>query len=235
MPKNKEKVHDEVKDEFKTMMVQEENELDEQRFLAYLEKTSEPERFKDEGKKTTVLVPYNSFGVDEIQTYELPELPERHRDFAFRWATECRTDRAWAQVFHVSMSTICNWKRIPKIRTYRTLVRKKWETALFERMKLLEDKAYRKLDEILSTPVTDSNMESIRKTICDVLNIKKGDLPRSTEGNKTTLILNQQNNIEQDQTVISLSNIKERTAELELLEDVMQGRVIVEKMEEESK
>jgi hypothetical protein len=102
-------------------------------------------------------------------------------------------------------------------------------------MKLLEDKAYRKLDEILSTPVTDSNMESIRKTICDVLNIKKGDLPRSTEGNKTTLILNQQNNIEQDQTVISLSNIKERTAELELLEDVMQGRVIVGKMEEESK
>lgn len=102
---------------------------------------------------------------------ELPLLPEKHRMFAFRWATEFRTNADWGRIFHVSDTRIAEWKKNPKILKYYLIIRRKQNLVLMERMKLLETKAFQKLYELLDMDITDKNADVIRKTIMNVLGV----------------------------------------------------------------
>jgi hypothetical protein len=65
------------------------------------------------------------FEVSEVSKIEdLPALPERLRDFSFRYATEYhKTHKAWAKDYGVSASAIEKWLYNPKVQTYITAVR----------------------------------------------------------------------------------------------------------------
>jgi len=102
---------------------------------------------------------------------ELPLLPEKYRNFAFRWATEFRTTRQWSEIFHVAPETINWWKRNPKIIRYYFIIRRKHNLLMMERMKTLENKAFQKLYEILDLPVNDKNVEALGKMIMRILGV----------------------------------------------------------------
>lgn len=182
-----------------------------------------------EARKMLLPVSFKAFGIDEIEVYELPELSERHRDFAFRWATESRTNADWGQIFHVSAYTIGQWKRYPKVRTYHDIIEAKRATRMAEQRRLIEDKAIKRLSDLLDVEFAGDTIESIRKGILDALNISQGVVPQSSAPGTV-------NNINQSQAQIAgakataqaeasgpvnLAKMKERIDELALIEEIV--------------
>ena len=183
-----------------------------------------------EARKILLPVSFKAFGIDEIETYELPELSERHRDFAFRWATESRSNADWGQIFHVSAYTIGQWKRYPKVKAYHDIIEAKRLTRMAERMRLMEDKAINKLSDLLDVEFSGDTIESIRKGILDALNISQGVVPQSS-GPGTAIHVNQsQGQVAGAQAAaqaeaasgpVNLASIRERIDELALIEEII--------------
>ena len=62
--------------------------------------------------------------VDNIPNLEdLPFIPERMRDFAFRYATEYMPVKQWAKVYNVSPETIRSWLSHEGVRAYIAVCR----------------------------------------------------------------------------------------------------------------
>jgi len=156
---------------------------------------------------------------------ELPLLPEKHRMFAFRWATEFRTNEEWGKIFHVSGSRIAEWKKIPKILRYYLIIRQKQNIVLMERMKLLETKAFQKLYEILDLEVTDKNADIIRKTIMNVLGVDvEGtlNLRVTAEANvRSNIPATETKAVAKVETSVDIKKLRDRLDEMELLEDLV--------------
>jgi hypothetical protein len=180
-----------------------------------------------ESKKILLPVSFKAFGIDAIETYQLPELSERHRDFAFRWATESRTNADWGQIFHVSAYTIGQWKRYPKVKAYHDIIEAKRMARITERVRLLEDKAYHRLSDLLDVEFSDGTIESIRKGILNVLNISQGVIPQAEA---PAIHVNQsQGQIAGAQASagaeasapVNLATMRERIDELALIEEIV--------------
>jgi hypothetical protein len=176
--------------------------------------------------KVIVPVDFKAFGVDELEVYELPELSEKHREFAFRTAIESRSISEWSRIFHVSPQSICDWKKNPKIHAYTNIIRRKRLTLLAEKNIILEDKARSKLLSLLDIDINDDNIDSIRKAILDALNVSKGILPISGVSQN----LNVHQSTEQKTGVVqsveinkpaSTSTMREKINEIELLEEII--------------
>ena len=156
---------------------------------------------------------------------ELPLLPERHRMFAFRWATEFRGTQEWANLFHVTSATIIEWKKNPKIVKYYMIIRRKQNMVLMERMKILEAKAFQKLYELLDMPVTDKNADVVRKTIMNVLGVDvDGALnlrvtAEAVAGTKSES--GEERAVAKVEASVDLKRLRERIDEMELLEDMV--------------
>jgi len=125
---------------------------------------------------------------------ELPLLPNRIREFAFRYATEFRSYHQWAGIFHVSTTTILHWLHKPEVMQY--IIKIRWERSalMAERLNNLEVSAYSKLQDILDTPITKDTISAIRETIKDVLGLRSREsLPKSTDESGINININQTN------------------------------------------
>jgi len=154
---------------------------------------------------------------------QLPLLPEKYKNFAFRWATEFRSNKQWADIFHVASSTIEAWKRNPKILRYYIIIRKKHNLLVMERMKLLEERCFQKLYEMLDLPVTDKNFDAMGKMIMKILGMDidgnfnlrvTAESSSSSAGEKA---------VTKVEASIDVDQLRERLDEISLLEQVVKG------------
>lgn len=161
--------------------------------------------------------------------HELPDLPNRMREFAFRWMTEYRSTKDWAKLFNVSVTTIWIWRTNPKIVKYAAVIKYKRNALMLERNLTLENKAYTKLNEILDMKITEDNAEVMRKTILDTLNIIQQRLPRSAEPaaqitNINASAVQNKNKIENKVSEVDIKDIRDKLDEMELIEQVLSDK-----------
>lgn len=124
----------------------------------------------------------------------LPKLAPRVQTFAFRYATEVRRHKDWAQIFHVTIHCIRWWLLKPEVMQYILMIRRERVHLMAERVNSLEMKAYEKLNEFLSLPINDDNAEAIRKAIQDVLALRKmSNEPNSISESQLPAIMIQNN------------------------------------------
>ena len=164
---------------------------------------------------------------------ELPLLDERHRMFAFRWATEYRTTVEWARIFHVSDTTIDLWKRNPKILAYYMILRRKQNAVLMERMHLLETKAFEKLYEILDLEITDKNLDGVRKTIMNILGVDvEGTLNLRITAEARAEGQTPARSVVAAEGSVDLKRLRDRIDEMELLEELVDVTPRAEEVED---
>ncbi len=177
---------------------------------------------KQTGKKTHVQQLAENVEIPE----NLPKLPPYLQIFAFRYATEVRKHVDWAAIFHVSFYTIRYWLLKKDVMQYILKLRQERVYMMSERVALIENKALDKLDEIFKLPVNDDNIESMRKVILDSLSIARHGEPRSIDQPQIAVNIENNNSVEASSrsisgsvAVSSIADIKDKIAELEMLED----------------
>jgi hypothetical protein len=159
--------------------------------------------------------------------YSLPNLSLKLQEFAFRWATERRTLREWAEIFRVRPSTIHNWKNDLRVVKYAAVIKYKRNALLVERALFVETRAFAKLNEIFDMPINNSNMETIRKSIIDALQIAKDRIPTNTPNFENNVnIANKNENVtivEQHEinNTVDINTIRQQLDEIELIENVL--------------
>lgn len=92
---------------------------------------------------------------------DLPFVPERLRDFAFRYATEMKPRREWAKIYGVSLSSIGKWLANEGVRALIALT--KYERRIYHMGMILqiEKRMYDVLNTILGVKITTDNMHSV--------------------------------------------------------------------------
>jgi hypothetical protein len=156
---------------------------------------------------------------------ELPQLPERMREFAFRYATEFRRTADWAQIFHVSPFTVRNWLLKPKVMQYILKLKQERQSLMIERVTDLEATAYRKLREILDIPfVSVEAAELVRQTASDVLQhlSKLRDKGGAPAVPSTVVNVNQQTAVTASTTSdVEVQQLENRIAELNAIDEML--------------
>jgi hypothetical protein len=148
---------------------------------------------------------------------KLPDLPENLREFAFRYATEYRTNADWAHIFHTSTFTIYSWISRSDVAGFIAKIKQERRLLMAERLSDLEKKAYTKLNKILDFPLTQDSLEPIRKTIIDILTLTQNP-NRKVDSPLISITQNQGQIQGQAQgQMMTTEQIKQKLAELELL------------------
>jgi len=95
---------------------------------------------------------------------DLPFIPERMRDFAFRYATEYKPIRVWAETYGVSESAIYKWLSHEGVAALIALTR--YERRIYHMGMILqiERKMYESINTILNMQVTPDNMSTVLST-----------------------------------------------------------------------
>jgi len=117
-------------------------------------------RIKDDEPTVMVLAPVEAgvsqfIDVDELPDLkDLPFIPERMRDFAFRYATEYKPYRFWAKEYGVGDLTIGKWLRHEGVRAYIAVCR--FEQRMFNLAQhiTMQRNVYRTINAILTTKIT---------------------------------------------------------------------------------
>jgi hypothetical protein len=152
---------------------------------------------------------------------ELPDLPENLREFAFRYATEYRTNLDWAHIFHQSTFTIYTWVSREDVAGYIMKIKQERRALMAERLNELEKKAFQKLGKILEYPITEDSIEPIRKTILDILMLKQGGgTTRKTDAALINISQSQgQVQGQSQEQEMSLDQLQQKVSELKQLEE----------------
>jgi len=98
------------------------------------------------------------------KTEELPFVPERLRDFAFRYATEYKPLHSWAKIYGVSPSAVSHWLSHEGVRTLVALTR--YERRIYHMGVILqiEKRMYDVMNTILGVKITTDNMHTVLET-----------------------------------------------------------------------
>lgn len=98
------------------------------------------------------------------KTEELPFVPERLRDFAFRYATEMKPLREWAKIYGVSLSALQKWLSHEGVRALIALTR--YERRIYHMGMIIqiEKRMYSVINTILGVKVTTDNMHAVLET-----------------------------------------------------------------------
>lgn len=137
-------------------------ELDE-----YLDRREGVMEIKDDEPAVMVLAPIE-VGISRfIDVSELPDLkdlpfiPERMRDFAFRYATEYKPHRFWAKEYGISVRTVEAWLRHEGVRAYIAICR--FEQRMFNMAQhvVMQRNVYRTINSILTTKITSDTIGPI--------------------------------------------------------------------------
>lgn len=160
---------------------------------------------------------------------ELPNLPEYLREFAFRYATENRTNADWAHIFHISTLTVYKWISMPDVAGFIVKIKVERRALMAERLNTLEKKAFAKYDKILDLPVIPDGpiIEALRKTLYDIITLRQGGVSRKAgEGSLIGSISVTQNQAQAQstETDIDVNNltteqIQKKLDELKTLEE----------------
>jgi hypothetical protein len=133
-------------------------------------------RISDDAPITKVLAPVETglsrfIDVTNIPDMnDLPFIPERQRDFAFRYATEYKTTRIWAKEYSVSAATITRWLQQPGVRAYIAVAR--YEQRMFNLGQhiTLQRNTYTTINNILKFKITADTIDAIGKMARFVFN-----------------------------------------------------------------
>jgi len=137
-------------------------ELDE-----YLDRRAGVMEIKDDEPAVMVLAPVEAGISRFIDVSELPDLkdlpfiPERMRDFAFRYATEYKPYRFWAKEYGISARTVEAWLRHESVRAYIAICR--FEQRMFNMAQhvIMQRNVYRTINTILTTKITSDTIGPI--------------------------------------------------------------------------
>lgn len=138
------------------------------RVRSYLGKVPTAE-LSDETPAALVIAPVEAgisqfIEVDKLPTLDdLPFIPERMRDFAFRYATEYKPWKFWAKEYGVSIKTIEKWLRHEGVRGYIAISR--YEQRMFHLAQhiAMQRQVYRTINDILRTKITADTIDPIGK------------------------------------------------------------------------
>lgn len=180
-----------------------------------------------------VAVPSKFISIDNLPTLDkLPFISERKRDFAFRFATEYRTQKIWAKEYNVNIRTVKNWLKDPAVRSYIALARYEQRTYNMAQRVVLNRRVYQTMNEILSHKLTADTIGpivSMVKFVHNMLDNPTGNNPHPQgQFNVNVGINNAQTSPvspyaqdDDDRTVTVtpklLSEMKEDLAELEMV------------------
>lgn len=92
---------------------------------------------------------------------DLPFIPERMRDFAFRYSTEYMPNKVWAKTYNVTVTTIENWLRNEGVRAYIAVCR--YEQRMFNLAQhvTMQRNVYKTINAILTTKITADTIGAI--------------------------------------------------------------------------
>ena len=145
-------------------------ELLRERVKNYLDST--PEVVVDFNNPASMRAPIQTLSrtyipVDKIpaSTDDLPFIPERKRDFAFRYATEFRPVQEWSEIYRVHAQTIRKWLTDSRIQLYIALVRLERRFHNMARWSRIEHLVYSRLESFLTEPITGSNADAMARVL----------------------------------------------------------------------
>lgn len=102
--------------------------------------------------------------VDQLPNLnDLPFIPERQRDFAFRYAVEYKRIATWAKEYNVSPKTIEMWLRKPGVRQYIQLTKLEKRFYTMARRISLENLVYKRLAEWMTIRITGENAGAVAR------------------------------------------------------------------------
>ena len=96
---------------------------------------------------------------------DLPFIPERMRDFAYRYATEHKKRTTWAREYDVHLYTIDRWLQHKGVRTYIALARVEKRFYTMARRSALENQVWKRLREFLSIKITGDNAGALARIL----------------------------------------------------------------------
>jgi len=150
---------------------------------------------EDDAPTAVVLAPVEAGMSQFIKVENIPDLknlpfiPERMRDFAFRYATEYKPSKFWAKEYGVSLKAIDRWLGHEGVRGYIAIAR--YEQRMFNLAQhvVMQRNVYKTINELLRSKITGDTIEAIGKMarfVYSVLN-NPGEAPGQA---KSTLNLN---------------------------------------------
>jgi len=165
-----------------------------ERVKAYLGRVPARE-IKDDEPSVVVLAPVEAgisrfIDVDNLPDLkDIPFIPERMRDFAFRYATEYKPYKFWMKEYGVRESTIGNWLRHEGVRAYIAICR--YEQRMFNLAQhvIMQRNVYRTINKILNTKITPDTIGAITSMAKFIYQILTTPGEASGQG-KETLNLN---------------------------------------------
>lgn len=136
------------------------------RIRAYLGRVPATE-IKDDEPTAVVLAPVEVgvsrfIDVDNLPNLkDIPFIPERMRDFAFRYATEYKPYKVWAKEYGVEVRTLYRWLQHEGVRAYIAITR--FEQRMFNLAQhvILQRNVNKTINAILSTKITADTIGAI--------------------------------------------------------------------------
>lgn len=96
---------------------------------------------------------------------DLPFIPERLRDFSYRYATEYKKLATWATEYNVSLDTIRKWLAHTGVQSYIALTRLEKRFYTLARRSALENMVWKRLHEFMSIKITGENVGAVAKIL----------------------------------------------------------------------
>ncbi len=96
---------------------------------------------------------------------DLPFIPERMRDFAYRYATEYMKEAQWAREYQVTRGTITKWLQHPGVRSYIALARLEKRFYTMARRSALENMVWKRLHDFMNIKITGDNAGAVARIL----------------------------------------------------------------------
>ena len=142
-----------------------------QRLYARLQRGIDVIEINDDSPAAIALAPVEKgmsqfITIDDLPDLkELPFIPERKRDFAYRYATEYMTHAKWATEYNVSTDTIERWLKHPGVRSYIALCTLEKRFYTMARRSALENRVWKRLNEFMNIKITGDNANAVARVL----------------------------------------------------------------------
>jgi hypothetical protein len=141
--------------------------------------------------------------------WEVPDLPDKIRDFAYKYGLEHRSRKEWAELFRVTPQTIDIWRVNPKVVRFALIVKFNNENRELAQHDYMRRKAISAFEDMADTKLTAANFEAKRKAMVNILQFTSGSLPdvdSSIKNNLTFIKSNKITNNQQNNTILVSSD-----------------------------
>lgn len=154
-----------------------------------------------------------------------PDLNERQKDFAFRYAIEQRTQKQWSNYYNVSRPTIINWLQNPRIRSLIQEIQYDSRKYVLGMQSMLIKESLDQYLRIFRKQETDDNIESKRKAADKVLEFfmfqERKAPPGVAHGAPITNVYLNSGSNEQQEKNVTPEDVMKKLEEMQGLTDIM--------------